>query len=123
MGCLVAKPAGNPRIATAEESPLWDAAKMSDGLKRMQTSLQEATEGPLRAPQRPQPSAPNAAFKKKLLAWEFDLFAHPYDQLPDLAFQVLIMNPVISGPKSNIDIGKLWRYVCELSAWYHPRPL
>jgi len=99
----------------------WDEPRMTQALAAMETAVAAAKTKPLQPPQ-PFPPTPNAQFASRLSEWDFDLFTVPYDELPGIAYSALMMHPAISDSSSKFDHAKLWRYVCEIAAHYHPRP-
>ena len=99
----------------------WDVKLMLAALESMETTLDRARTDPL-LPETPLPPPPEPELAESLTDWDFDLFEVPYDELPELAYNALVMHPAISAPSSNLDLAKLWRFVREVAARYHERP-
>ena len=106
---------------TGKQTFPWNEKLLSDALAKMATAVEDAKKSELQ-PVKPLPTPPSEAFAAQLNEWNFDLFDVPYDDLPGLAYSALIMHPAISDPSSKLDLIKLWRFVCEIAAHYHPRP-
>ena len=99
----------------------WNTDLMAQGLKGMEDAVSRAETSQL-APSRPWPPAPDPKFATMMNEWAFDLFMVPYDDLPAVAYSALTMHAAVSDPANKLDLTKLWRYVCEVATWYHPRP-
>ena len=99
----------------------WDVDVMTQGLAAMETSVTVAETSTLADP-KPLPPKPNKLLPKRWTEWDFDIFSVPYDELPGIAYSVLIAHPCISDSSSKLNLRKLWRYVCAIAAHYHPRP-
>jgi len=52
----------------------------------------------------------------------FDIFKVPDVELPALAYAALVAQPETSARTHEVDVTVLWRFVCEVSSFYHPRP-
>jgi len=69
-------------------------------------------------PEQPEPSGDAETLLTAAQEWDFDVFTVPYDELPALVYRAILMHL----HEHQIDLRKLWRYVCEIAARYHPRP-
>jgi len=92
----------------------------------IQLSVRNAEEAPLLR-ERPFPPSPSKSNDGKELLeavkdWDFDVFSLPYDELPAVVYCVIIAHPAVAAASCDLDLRKLYRYVCEIAARYHPHP-
>ena len=100
------------------KTPQWSKESLAGALDHIPKAQEHAANGLLDDAK----SFPKSLANESMFEWSFDIFAVQYSDLPGLAYAALRSHPELSAPASNIDQDKLWRYVCELSARYHPRP-
>jgi hypothetical protein len=117
MGCSASKP------TLERECPYgWTVEKMTAGLKALEGALREAETVDL-LEFTPLPPPPSEDMLSVIAGdWDFDIFTVPYEELPALAYNILIAHPSISNKDLRIDRVKLWHYVCEVARHYHQRP-